>query len=73
MKIRHYSMKIQPIQFIVENNLSYIQGNIIKYVCRYNKKNRQQAGQTRDLLKAKHYLDMLIDIVHTGKLGRSIQ
>ena len=32
------SLKIQPIEFITANNLSFFQGNVIKYVCRYNKK-----------------------------------
>lgn len=54
----HYSsMSIQPIDFIVANNLPFIEGNIVKYVARYKNKNGLQ-----DLLKAKHYLDMLIEL-----------
>jgi hypothetical protein len=31
----HYKQyKIQPIEFIVQNNLDFIQGNIIKYALR---------------------------------------
>jgi hypothetical protein len=31
----HYkAYKIQPIEFIVQNNLDFIQGNIIKYALR---------------------------------------
>lgn len=53
----HYSnMPIQPIEFIHKNNLSFIQGNIIKYVCRYKSK-----GGIQDLNKAKHYIDLLIE------------
>ena len=53
----HYSdMVIQPIEFIHKNNLSFIQGNIIKYVCRYKSK-----GGVQDLNKAKHYIDLLIE------------
>ena len=53
----HYSnMAIQPIEFIHKNNLSFIQGNIIKYVCRYKSK-----GGIEDLNKAKHYIDLLIE------------
>lgn len=53
----HYSdMAIQPIEFIHKNNLSFIQGNVIKYVCRYKSKNGVE-----DLLKAKHYIDLLIE------------
>ena len=36
---KHYKdFKIQPIEFITKNKLSFIQGNIIKYVCRLIKK-----------------------------------
>lgn len=53
----HYSdMVIQPIEFIHKNGLSFIQGNIIKYVCRYKSK-----GGIQDLNKAKHYIDLLIE------------
>ena len=53
----HYSkMKIQPVDFITENGLGYIEGNIIKYVCRYKDKNGLE-----DLKKAQHYLQMLIE------------
>ena len=53
---RHYNdMKIQPIVFIMENGLSYAQGNVIKYVCRYLDKNGAQ-----DLVKAKQYIDFML-------------
>ena len=32
----HYKFfTIQPYEFISKNNLSFFQGNVIKYVCRY--------------------------------------
>ena len=52
----HYKFKIEPLTFITENNLSFIVGNIIKYVCRYDKKDG-----VKDLLKAKDYLKKLIE------------
>lgn len=52
----HYKSKIQPVDFIVANNIPFIEGNIIKYIFRY----RNKDGIT-DLLKAKYYLDMLIE------------
>lgn len=53
----HYArMKIQPGYFIMENNLPYDVGNVIKYVCRYDAKNGLE-----DLEKARGYLDMMID------------
>ena len=51
------SLKIQPIEFITKNNLSFIQGNIIKYVCRYNKKNGNE-----DIDKAIHYCELLKEL-----------
>ena len=52
----HYTQyQIQPVEFIARNNLSFLQGNVIKYLLRYNLKNGLE-----DLNKARHYLDMLI-------------
>ena len=57
----HYQqMTIQPVEFIEKNNLSYCQGNVIKYVCRYNTKHSRKEQQVQDLEKAKHYIDLLI-------------
>lgn len=52
----HYDMKIQPIEFIVGNNLGYREGNVIKYVCRHGKKNGAE-----DIKKAIHYLEMILE------------
>lgn len=53
----HYNkMKIQPIDFIYENNIPYMEANVIKYICRHKSKNGLQ-----DLEKAKHYIDLLIE------------
>ena len=54
----HYKkMKIQPIDFIMANELDYCQANVIKYVCRYEDKNGVE-----DLDKAMHYLQLLKEI-----------
>jgi hypothetical protein len=49
-------MKIQPYKFIRENNLSFFQGNVIKYVVRYKNKNGIE-----DLKKIIHYCELEID------------
>ena len=55
---KHYkNFKIQPIEFITKNKLSFIQGNIIKYVCRFDKKNGNE-----DIDKAIHYCELLKEI-----------
>jgi len=54
----HYKNKvIQPWDFIVANNIGYLEGNVIKYVSRYKDKNGVE-----DLKKARHYLDKLIEV-----------
>mgnify|MGYP002414206718 CR=1 FL=1 len=52
----HYkSFHIQPYEFISKNDLSFFQGNVIKYVCRYKNKNGIE-----DLEKIKHYCELEI-------------
>ena len=52
----HYQKyKIQPVEFIMKNNVPYVEGNVIKYVMRFRDKNGLE-----DLLKARQYLNMLI-------------
>ena len=54
----HYSkLAIQPVEYINANHLTYLQGNVIKYVTRYKDKNGVE-----DLQKAKHYIDLLIEL-----------
>ncbi len=38
MKPSHYNMPIQPVEYILANNLDYISGNIVKYASRWDKK-----------------------------------
>jgi hypothetical protein len=53
----HYKgMKIQPAEFINENNLLFAEGNAIKYICRHSKK-----GKEKDIQKAIHYLEMILE------------
>lgn len=48
---------IQPVEFITLNKIPYIEGNIIKYACRWREK-----GGIRDLNKIKHYVDLLLKL-----------
>jgi hypothetical protein len=53
----HYKgMKIQPIDFSMQNGMDACQHSIIKYVSRFRSK-----GGLQDLEKAKHFLDILIE------------
>jgi len=54
----HYkSLTIQPVEYIYKNQIPYLEGNVIKYVTRHRTKNGKE-----DILKAIHYLEMLIDM-----------
>ncbi len=57
----HYDLPIQPVDFIIKNNLSYLQGNVIKYVVRYNRKHSNKDKMLEDLEKAKHYIQLMIE------------
>lgn len=60
----HYKgYAIQPIEFIHANNLAYAEGNVIKYVCRH-----RQKGGIDDLLKAKHYIDIIISLEYKNQM-----
>ena len=53
----HYkNYKIQPVEFIIKNNIGFVEGNIIKYVLRF-----KENFCAVDLEKAKHYIELLID------------
>ena len=49
---------IKPIDFIVNNDIPFAEGCIIKYVVRWKQKNGVE-----DLKKAKVYLDKLIELI----------
>ena len=53
----HYKkMKIQPSKFVIENELLFPEGSVIKYICRHRFKNGKE-----DLLKAIHFIEMIIE------------
>jgi len=59
----HYQKhKIQPYTFITANNLSFFQGNVIKYVVRYKDKNGIE-----DLQKIIHYCELEIQQLRDRK------
>lgn len=51
----HYKSAIQPVDYIEANNLDFFEGNVVKYVTRWRRKNGVE-----DLRKAQHYIEMLI-------------
>lgn len=52
----HYTaQKIQPIDYILENDLGFCEGNVVKYVSRHKKKNGAE-----DIKKAIQYLQFIL-------------
>ena len=55
----HYkSLEITPTQYIYANKLSWNRGNCIKYVT------RNKEDKVEDLLKAKHYIDLELEMIY---------
>jgi len=54
----HYKdMKIRPVEFITANNLTFLEGCIVKRISRWRSKDG-----LRDLEKIKHEVDLLIEL-----------
>ena len=59
----HYkNFRIQPYEFISKNNLSFFQGCVVKYVCRYLKNDK-----IKDLEKIIHYCELEIKKLRDDK------
>ena len=64
----HYKrFPIEPIQYIEANNIPYHEACIIKYVTRWRAKNGIE-----DLLKAKFYIERLIEVERSENSNQSI-
>lgn len=55
----YYQTPIQPWDFIVANDLGFLEGNAIKYIARHRKKNGRE-----DLEKAIHYLQKALEVFY---------
>ena len=54
----HYKqMKIQPVEYVELNELSFLEGCVIKYISRWRHKNGLE-----DLRKIQHCVDLLIEL-----------
>lgn len=62
----HYkSFAIQPAEFCERNGLSFLEGCVVKRLCRWR---LQRGGKGReDLLKARHEIDLLLELNDPGE------
>jgi len=62
----HYkNFRIQPFEFITKNKLSFFQGCVVKYVCRYLNKDK-----IKDLQKIIHYCELEIKAIEDDKKNK---
>ena len=56
----HYKdMPIQPVEYIHANGLSFLEGNVVKYITRHRTK-----GGKADVEKALHYCQLILELVY---------
>ena len=61
---QHYKKyAIQPIEFVVRNNVPTLESNALKYILRHGDKNKME-----DLRKARHYLELMAEMYYGEKL-----
>ena len=53
---------VEPISFIMRNNIPFAEGNAIKYILRHDMK-----GGARDIDKAIRYLEMIKEVQYNAK------
>ena len=53
----YHKCKIEPIEYILANNLGFCEGNVVKYITRY----KDKGTPLEDLRKIKKYVDYIID------------
>ena len=60
----HYcaGFEIEPLDFIVENQLDFLEGNIIKYISRHRNKNGAE-----DIIKIIHYAHLILELEYGEK------
>tara|TARA_Y100000310_G_C20372772_1_gene664293 strand:- start:18 stop:257 length:240 start_codon:yes stop_codon:yes gene_type:complete len=54
----HYTHGIEPIVYIESHNMSFNEGNVVKYITRY----KYKSNPLEDLKKTKYYIERLIDV-----------
>lgn len=59
----HYrKLKIQPVEYIIANEIPFLAANIIKYATRYKSK-----GGASDIRKIIHYCELILEFEYNEK------
>jgi hypothetical protein len=58
----HYKdLPIQPVEYIHSNGLTYLAGNVVKYISRHKSK-----GGAADVRKAIHYCELILELEYSN-------
>ena len=49
---------IQPVDYIVKNNLDFLEGNVVKYITRHKTKGEGR----KDIEKVIHYAELILEL-----------
>ena len=63
----HYQTPIQPWDFIIRNEIGFLEGNAIKYIVRHKK----TTSGRQDLEKAIHYLQKVLEVYYPPPVDAS--
>lgn len=56
--VKHYKTgAIEPIDYIISNDLSFAEGNVVKYITRY----KHKGTPVEDLKKARDYINFILE------------
>lgn len=55
----HYKTVIEPLQYIIANDLGFCEGNIVKYITRHNHIEAKEA--IKSLQKVIHYAEVILE------------
>ena len=53
---------IQPVDYILKNNLDFLEGNVVKYITRHKTKNGIE-----DIRKVIHYAELILELEYGEK------
>jgi len=64
----HYKdMPIQPVTYIHANKLSFLEGNVVKYITRHKAKNGRA-----DVEKALHYCQLILELEYGNADNKTV-
>lgn len=64
---------IEAIEYIESHGFNFAEGNVIKYITRYKYKHYTIENKVKDLMKAKEYIDYIINNLKNTKVNNDLE